>query len=136
MNRRLTDLQIRATCRALLARDADLTGRQLRRELKSRFGAVGKTERVFEIWREETREVLRAKAAAALPIDVAELQRRVESAEVAAAENLKRAELAELREQAHQEHWALKIDELRRKLEEARRQSTAGQGTHSRVFPV
>jgi Plasmid replication region DNA-binding N-term len=135
MNRRLTELQIRATCRALIARDANLTGRQLRSELKVRFGAVGKTARVFEVWRQEIETTRRALAAAALPTEVAELQRRLQIAESAAAQNLKRAELAELREQAHQEHWALKIDELRRKLEEARRASAAGQGA-SRVFPV
>jgi hypothetical protein len=135
MNRRLTEFQIRTTCRALIARDANLTGRQLRKELKSRFGAVGKTSRVFDLWRDETDKLKRAKAAATLPTEVAELQRRVQIAEAGAAENLKRAELAELREQAHQAHWALKIDELRRKLEEARAQNAAGQGA-SRVFPV
>ena len=135
MNRRLTEFQIRTTCRALIARDASLTGRQLRKELKSRFGAVGKTARVFQLWREETERMRREIAAAALPTEVAELQHRLQIAETTAAENLKRAELAELREQAHQEHWALKIDELRRKLEEARTENAAGQGT-SRVFPV
>lgn len=135
MNRRLTELQIRATCRALLARDPNLSGRQLRRELKSRHGAVGKTARVFALWREETARLHSAKALASLPTEVTELQRRLDVAQAAAAENLARAELAELREQAHQEHWALKIDELRRKLEEARSQNTAGQGA-SRVFPV
>jgi hypothetical protein len=135
MNRRLTESQIRTTCRALIARDASLSGRQLRKELKSRFGAVGKTARVFGLWREETQTTRRALAAAALPTEVAELQRRLQIAETAAVENLKRAELAELREQAHQEHWALKIDELRRKLEEARTENAPGQGT-SRPFPV
>ena len=118
-----------------MARDANPTGRQLRKELKNRFGAVGKTARVFALWREETESTRQARAAAALPTEVAELQRRLLIAEAAAAENLKRAELAELREQAHQEHWALKIDELRRKLEEARTENAAGQGA-SRVFPV
>lgn len=135
MNRRLTELQIRSTCQALIARDANLTGRQLRNELKNRFGAVGRTARVFTLWREETESTRRAMAAAALPSDVAELQRRLQIAETAAAENLKRAELAEMREQAHQEHWALKIDELRRKLEETRTENAAGQGA-SRPFPV
>jgi hypothetical protein len=136
MNRRLTELQIRATCRALLVLNANVTGRQLRKELKDRYGAVGKTKRVFEIWRDETDKLQSAKALASLPTEVAELQRRLQIAETTAAENLKRAELAELREQAHQEHWAVKIDELRRKLEEARREAAAGQGTPSRVFPV
>jgi hypothetical protein len=126
MNRRLSEFQIRATCRELVARDPNLTGRQLRRELKDRFGAVGKTERVFDLWREETQKTQIAIAAAA-PTDVAELQRRVEIAEAAAAENLKRAELAEYRERAHQDHWAMEIDRLKQQLE-SRRATEAGQG--------
>jgi hypothetical protein len=135
MNRRLTDFQIRSTCRALLKNRTTISGRQLRRELHDRFGAVGKTERVFQIWREAMAERTRDAMIGALPTDVAELQRRLTQAETEAAANLKRAELAEYREQAHQDHWALKLDELRRELEAARRENSAGQGG-SRSFPV
>jgi hypothetical protein len=135
MNRRLTDFQIRSTCRALLKGRTTISGRQLRRELHGRFGAVGKTERVFQVWREAMAEQTRAAVIGALPTDVAELQRRLTQAETEAAANLKRAELAEYREQAHQDHWALKLDELRRELEAARRENSAGQGG-SRSFPV
>jgi hypothetical protein len=127
MNRRLTDLQIRATCRELLARDANLTGRRLRRELEMRFGAVGQTARVFQVWREEKRNTQIAIGADALPADVAELQRRLKLAETTAAENLKRAELAEYRERAHQDHWAMELDRLKQKLQ-ARLDAEAGQG--------
>jgi hypothetical protein len=127
MNRRLSEFQISATCRELIARDPNLTGRQLRRELKDRFGAVGKTERVFDLWREETQKIRIAIAAAALPADVAELQHRLRIAEATAAENLKRAELAEYRERAHQDHWALEIDRLKQQLE-SQRDAQAGQG--------
>jgi hypothetical protein len=126
MNRRLTDHQIRSTCRALLKGRSAISGRQLRRELHERFDAVGKTERVFQIWREEVREDARAAEAAALPTDIAELQRRLRAAEAAAAENLQRAELAEYREQAHQDYWALEIDKLRQQLQSQR--DEAGQG--------
>lgn len=44
------------------------------------------------------------------------LQRRLVVAETAAAEYLKRAELAEFREQAHQEHWAMEVDRLRQEV--------------------
>jgi hypothetical protein len=74
---------------------------------------VGKTERVFAIWREE---VAARTQAAAVPVDVAELKRRLATAEAAAAENLKRAELAEYREQAHQERWAMEVDRLRQEV--------------------
>lgn len=132
MNRRLSEFQIRTTCRTLLAHDANLTGRQLRRELKARFGAVGKTARVFELWREETQHVQVATAAAALPTDIAELHRRLKAAEATATENLKRAELAEYRERAHQDHWAVEIDRLKQQLES---RPEAGQGA-SRPFRV
>jgi len=136
MNRLLTDFQIRSTCRALLKNRNTITGRQLRRELHDRFGAVGKTERVFQIWREAMAEQTRATVLSALPTDVAELQRRLQAAESEAAANLKRAELAEYREQAHQDHWAIEIDRVKRELEEARTQVSIGQGRARRPFPV
>jgi hypothetical protein len=127
MNRRLSEHQIRSTCRALLKNNLYISGRQVRRELLERFDAVGKTERVFQIWREESREQQRAANLSSLPTDVAELQRRLQAAETQAAANLKRAELAEYREQAHQDHWALEIDKLRQELQTLRA-GQAGQG--------
>ena len=53
MNRRLAEELIRSTCRELIAKHGSVSGRGLRAELRRRFGAVGKTERVFRIWREE-----------------------------------------------------------------------------------
>ena len=126
MNRRLSDFQIRTTCRELITRGLHPTGRQLRRELKDRFGAVGKTARVFEVWRQETQTPETSAAAPALPEDVATLQRRLQIAEATAAENLKRAELAEYRERAHQDHWAIELDRLRQEIESLR-QAQGGQ---------
>ncbi len=83
-------------------------------ELRKRFGAVGKTERVFAIWREETQA--KGGAAAAVSVDIAELQRRLAAAGAAAAENHKRAERADEREQAHQEQWAVEVDALRQRV--------------------
>lgn len=138
VNRRLTEFQIRSTCRELVARDRSLSGRRLRKALKERFGAVGKTERVFEFWRQEIdsrrRETEHSDAIAALPVEIAELQRRLQLAETAAAENLNRAELAEYRERAHQDHWAVELDRLRQEVESLR-QTRAGQGA-SLPFPV
>ncbi len=51
-----------------------------------------------------------------LPVDVRELQQRLIQAEAQAGELRVRAELAELREQSHQERWALEIDRLREEL--------------------
>ncbi len=114
MNRRLSESRIRSTCRELLGKKGRVSGRALCAELRKRFGAVGKTERVFAIWREETQA--KGGAAAAVSVDIAELQRRLAAAEAAAAENLKRAELAEYREQAHQEKWAVEVDALRQRV--------------------
>jgi hypothetical protein len=114
MNRRLSEPQIRKTCRDLVANKGPISGRRLCRELRERFGAVGKTTRVFKIWREE---LLAATApslpAAKVPLEFVELQRRLVAAEAAASENLARAERAEYREQAHQDKWAAEIDRLR-----------------------
>lgn len=118
MNRRLSDQRIRATCRELVAtRQGRVSGRQLRAELRKRFGAAGKTARVFRIWREEVFPPVPVPVPSPptpeLPIEVAELQRRLVAAETAAAEMLARAERAEYREQAHQERWAAEVDSLR-----------------------
>ena len=114
MNLQLPEERIRATCRELLRAQGSVSGRQLCEELRKRFGAVGKTMRVFRIWREECAAPVAASVK--LPADMLLLQRRVEAAEAAAAVNLQRAELAEFREQAHQDHWALEIDRLRQEL--------------------
>jgi Plasmid replication region DNA-binding N-term len=112
MNRRLADHRIRSTCRELLASGARLTGRGLRRELRNRYGAVGQTARVFQIWREESA----ASQAPQVPADVAQMAERMHAAEAAAAAASARAERAELREEAHQTRWAMEIDGLRQQL--------------------
>ncbi len=114
MNRRLTDQHIRATCRELLAGEGRPSGRELRRELRHRFGAVGRTARVFKIWREESDTAVLPHNE--MPGDLAELERRLRIAEEAAAQNLARAERAEYRERAHQDKWAMEIDRLRTQL--------------------
>src|SRR5579872_5419847 len=106
MNRRLSEARVRATCRELLAKTGRVSGRALSAELRRRFGAVGKTERISAIWRDEV-------AAALVPGGGVELKRRLAAAEARAADNLKRAELAEYREQAHQDKWAMEVDRLR-----------------------
>ena len=122
MNRRLSEQRIRSTCRELLAKRGAVSGRGLREELRARFGAVGKTARVFAIWREEV-------AVAAMPADVAKLKSRLAEVEAQAAENLARAERAEFREQAHQDRWAMEVDRLRQELKAAR-------GDVTRVLPT
>ena len=112
MNSRLPDDRIRTTCRELLTNDERLTGRRLRRELRIRYGAVGQTARVFQIWREE----LAAIREPTVPADAAQMSKQMQAAETAAAEASARAERAELREEAHQTRWAMEIDRLREQL--------------------
>jgi hypothetical protein len=124
MNLQLSDEHIRSTCRDLVEKHGRVSGRRLCEELRRRFGAVGKTMRVFRIWREEcvppvgiqSGPAFAVASASQLPGEMALLQRRVELAEAAAAEYLKRAELAEFRERAHQDHWALEVDRLRQEI--------------------
>jgi hypothetical protein len=125
MNLQLSDESIRATCRNLVEAHGRVSGRQLCEELRRRFGAVGKTMRVFRIWREECAI---APSAPKLPADMFLLQKRVEAAEARANEYLQRAELAEFRERAHQDHWALEVDRLRQEI-------AALKGT-TKPFPV
>jgi hypothetical protein len=115
MNLQLSEQDIRATCRELVKAQGSVSGRQLCEELRSRFGAVGKTMRVFRIWREECAPKPVA-AGIGSPADMVSLRKRVEAAEALAEEYLARAELAEFRERAHQEHWAVEIDRLRQEL--------------------
>src|SRR5271155_970046 len=112
MNLQLAEFRIRNTCRELLAAGGPVTGRELRHVLRERFGAVGRTGRVFQILREEAL----ANLTPPVPRDVAELEQRLAIAEAAATESQARAERAEYREQAHQEHWAMEIDRLREEL--------------------
>jgi hypothetical protein len=112
MNQELADHHIRSTCRELIAGGGRVTGRAVRRALRERYGAVGRTARVFQILREEAIE----RSSPTVSADVAGLERRLRLAEEVAAENQARAERAEYREQAHQDHWAMEIDRLREQL--------------------
>jgi hypothetical protein len=122
MNCRITEAGLRTVCRELLNRDMKVSHRALREVLRERFGAAGKTARVLAVWREESERAARARferdqpTKAPLPNDVRELQQRLSQAELIAEEMKTRAELAELREQSHQDHWALEVDRLREQL--------------------
>ena len=113
MNRMLSERHIRLTCRELIASRPRVSGRELRRVLKEKYRSVGNTERIFKIWREE--QSAQAEKGRAIPIQVDQqaLLTRLATAEAAAESNRLRAERAELREEAHQDHWAMEVDRLR-----------------------
>ncbi len=135
MNQRLTEHVIRATCRDLKRGGAPVSGRALRRALRDRFGHAGRTARVFAIWREETAAQLSPEVSNA-PADIADLQRRLAAAEEKTAEHLARAERAEYREMAHQDHWALEIDRLREQLREQSALAAQARALQSEVLKL
>lgn len=115
MNTRLSDFEIRSTCLGLISAGPMCSGRALRRALRNRFGATGRTDRVFRIWREIVAE-------RGMQIDQGrELTPRMWLERVAAAERQAlaaetRAALAEHREQVHQDKWASEILALRQRV--------------------
>lgn len=120
---KLTDGQIEILCREVLAREAAPSGRLLRRMLRARFGASGRTDRVFAIWRRLSRV-----GDGVTPVGDDERQRWM--ARVGAAEE--RARLAEEREVKHQDHWAGEIYGLREQLRA--RQGTAVSGVSHEAY--
>jgi cysteinyl-tRNA synthetase len=123
MNCRIPEIGLRGVCRELLRRQGPVTHRALRQALRDRFGAAGKTARVLKIWHEEAdrwaapqRTVESPPANALLPTDVVVLQEQLAQAQREAALFKARAEVAEVREQAHQDRWFLEIDRLREQL--------------------
>jgi hypothetical protein len=111
MARQLSDEEVRSTLVTLLQSRAQVSGRSLRRALRARYGAVGRTARVFQIWREMTGGSARGEAELS---DYSKEQLRAGELRVRAAES--RAVLAEEREQAHQDKWAVEIHALRQQL--------------------
>jgi hypothetical protein len=122
MNCRIPESGLRGVCRELLNRGVPVTHRALRQALRERFGAAGKSARVLKVWHEEADRVAARRrdretpVNPALPTDVVVLQERLREVERSAEVLKARAELAELREQAHQDRWGLEIDRLRREL--------------------
>jgi hypothetical protein len=123
MNCRIPEIGLRGVCRELLRLEGPVSHRALRQVLRDRFGAAGKTARVIKIWHEEAnrwaatrRKPEPAPAAALLPTDVVTLQEQLVEAQREAAQSKARAEVAEVREQAHQDRWGLEIDRLREQL--------------------
>jgi hypothetical protein len=128
MHRKLTTAQIEQTCRALAARNPHLSGRALRAELRERFGAVGRADRVFAIWRAVTGERPRSTGALHDPALMASAHLVEERAQAAE----ERANLAEERERAHQDHWASEIHALREQLRRVRQPASESGFVHQR----
>jgi hypothetical protein len=95
------------------------SGADVRRALASRFGSRGGVARIYRILAGE-----RARLNSTPPPErTAAFQKEI-------AELLARAELAEERERAHQQHWATEIDRLRMRIKDL--EPLANQGRRDR----
>jgi hypothetical protein len=119
---KLSDEQILLVCRELLHTNGPQTSlREVQLALRQRYSAVGKTTRLLCLWRTLTQE--QTPPTPPDPSEFERLRARTLDAERIARSALdeaeaavRRAEISEERERAHQDHWALQIDELRQKL--------------------
>ncbi len=64
------------------------------------------------------------------------MKKKLVSAEAAAAENLARAQRAELREEAHQDKWALEVDRLRQEIQARKADAAMVGGLQERVLEL
>jgi DNA repair exonuclease SbcCD ATPase subunit len=141
MNRKLTDRQITAVCRELLARDPRTSGRAVRAELKLRFDSPGKTDRVFAVWRAVRGDAAKGRVSyrrvvESLKRQVAELEARVREAELAREASEQRALLSEAREIAHQDRWAHEIHTLRAEVQQLTGEGSRRVELESRVLDL
>jgi hypothetical protein len=123
MAAKLTDGQIEMLCHEVLAREAAPSGRSLRRALRARFGVVGRTARIYAIWRRLTGPENVVEA-------VTDAERHGWAVRLAAAEE--RVRLAEEREIKHQDRWASEVHALREQLRV--RQGTLASGVSHDVY--
>lgn len=107
---RVTDRQIQEVLTALEAEEGRASGARVRAELARRYGVRGGVARVYRLLA-SARGAARTHGADGLAPHVIELQQALAAA-------LKRAELAEHRETAHQDWAANQIYALRSKLRE------------------
>jgi len=120
---KLTDGQIELLCREVLARETTPSGRLLRRALRERYGVVGRTTRIYAIWRRLTVGENSAGA-------VTDAERHGWTVRLAAAEE--RVRLAEEREIKHQDRWAGELHALREQLRT--RQGSLASGVSHDVY--
>ena len=119
MYRKLTDAQITATYAALQAAGRPTSGRALRAELRLRYGASGKTGRVFALCRAlRTPQQVVDPSLRVLNEQLAAAQRQQAGAERERDLAVARAERSELREISHQDRWANEIHQLRQTVTE------------------
>jgi hypothetical protein len=111
MSKQLSDEQIRGVIESLRKGDQKITGLAVRTELRRLFGMPGGVDRIYRLIG-EVQSGVHPEHPHKLNDEIALLKQQL-------AEAVKRTELAEYREQAHQEKWAMEIDLLRQQLRAA-----------------
>jgi len=99
----------------MISASGTCSGRALRRTLRERFGASGRTDRVFRIWRELIAEQA-MQVGQGRELTPRMWLERLAAAEQRAVAAETRAALAEHREQVHQDKWASEILALRQQV--------------------
>ena len=100
----VTDLTVRTLIKELTRGGRLPSGAALRAELRQRFGCSGGVTRIYRLLAQA-----RPKPVPTAAIDQQKLEREVRTLRQS-------AQLAEHREQAHQNRWALEVDQLRQRL--------------------
>ena len=108
MSKQLADEQILGVIESLRQRQKRVTGIAVRTELRRLFGTPGGVDRIYKLINYPPAIDLIGKPSN-LYDEVASLREQLVLA-------VQRAELAEHREQVHQEKWAMEIDQLRQQL--------------------
>lgn len=108
MPKQLTDEQILGVIESVRQQNERVTGLAVRTELRRLYGVPGGVDRIYRLINEPTSVVL--------PGIQDELRDEIAVLKQQLAAAVRRAELAEHREQAHQEKWAMEIDQLRQQL--------------------
>jgi len=124
---KLTDAEICTVIAAQRAAHLPCTGVAIRRELECRFGTRAGTDRLYRLLRESPPIV--NPSPAPLDLDIAQLAAERDAA-------LRRAQLAEYREDATQVRMAAEIDSLRERLRALGVDPFAPDRSGSRPFPV
>jgi K+-sensing histidine kinase KdpD len=109
MPKQLSDEQILDVIASMRKGQRRVTGSAVRAELRRAFGTPGGVDRIYKLINTTQTEPASSGDGEALRHELASLTQQLALA-------IQRAELAEHREQAHQEKWAMEIDHLRQQL--------------------
>ena len=112
---KISDADLRRVIGEFRQRSTPLTGTAVRTELQRRFGIRAGTQRVYGFLREHL-------SPAPWPTTTTDAAVKIAALETALAAAVQRAELAEFREQAHQDKWANEIYELRAEVQRLSKQ--------------